>query len=91
MPVVAEDISEYKRRLNTSSISEHSTVITSVTTVAFALSAFACDRLGRTIISPFSCSRRVVVRAFAVLVCLAVGLKVARSGCARPFVSPRCQ
>ncbi len=28
-------------------------ILTGVTSLAFALSAFACDQLGRTIISPF--------------------------------------
>ena len=38
-------------------------IVAGVTTLAFALSAFASDRLGHTIVSPFlSCSRRVVVR-----------------------------
>ena len=64
-------------------------VITSVTTVAFALSAFACDRLGRTITSPFLAAGAWLFGAFAVLVCLAVGLKVARSGWARGLLFRR--
>ena len=43
-------------------------VVTSVTTVAFALSPFACDRLGRTIISPFLAAGAWLFGAFAVLV-----------------------
>jgi hypothetical protein len=43
-------------------------VITVVTMVAFALAAFACDRLGQTIISPFLAAGAWLFGAFAVLV-----------------------
>ena len=55
MPVVAEDVSGCIAAMDTLAIllpisrATWLLVITSVTTVAFALSAFACDRLGRTI------------------------------------------
>ena len=39
-----------------------------VTTLAFALSAFACDRLGHKIISPFLAAGAWLFGAFAVLV-----------------------
>jgi hypothetical protein len=39
-----------------------------VTTLAFALSAFACDRLGHKIVSPFLAAGAWLFRAFAVLV-----------------------
>jgi hypothetical protein len=43
-------------------------IVAGVTTVAFALSAFACDRLGHTIISPFLAAGAWLFGAFAVLV-----------------------
>jgi hypothetical protein len=43
-------------------------IVAAVTTLAFALSAFACDRLGRTIISPFLAAGACLFGAFAVLV-----------------------
>ena len=43
-------------------------VITGVTTLAFALSAFACDRSGHTIISPFFAAGAWLFGEFAVLV-----------------------
>lgn len=64
-------------------------IVAGVTTLAFALSAFACDRLGHKIISPFLAAGAWLFGAFAVLVCLAVGLKVARSGCARGLLFRR--
>ena len=64
-------------------------IVAGVTTLAFALSAFACDRLGHTIISPFLAAGAWLFGAFAVLVCLAVGLKVARSGWARGLLFRR--
>ena len=42
-------------------------VISGVITAAFALSAFACDRLGHTIISPFLAAGAWLFGAFAVL------------------------
>jgi hypothetical protein len=44
-------------------------IIAGVTTAAFALSAFTCDRLGQTIISPFLTAGAWLFGAFAVLVC----------------------
>jgi hypothetical protein len=43
-------------------------IVAGVTTLAFASSAFACDRLGRTIISPFLAAGAWLFGAFAVLV-----------------------
>jgi hypothetical protein len=43
-------------------------VTSGVTTLAFALSAFACDRSGHTIISPFFAAGAWLFGAFAVLV-----------------------
>ena len=43
-------------------------VVTGVTTLAFALSAFACDRLGQKIISPFFAAGAWLFGAFGVLV-----------------------
>ncbi len=42
-------------------------MIAGVTTLAFALSEFACDRLGHTIISPFLAAGAWLSGAFAVL------------------------
>ena len=64
-------------------------IVAGVTTLAFALSAFACDRLGHAIISPFLAAGAWLFGAFAVLMCLAVGLKVARSGWARGLLFRR--
>ncbi len=43
-------------------------VLTSVTVLAFALSAFACDRLGHKIISPFLAAGAWLSVAFGALV-----------------------
>jgi hypothetical protein len=43
-------------------------IVAGVTTLAFALSAFACARLGHTIISPFLAAGAWLFGAFAVLV-----------------------
>ena len=43
-------------------------VVTGVTTLAFVLSAFACDRLGQKIISPFFAAGTWLFGAFGVLV-----------------------
>jgi hypothetical protein len=43
-------------------------IVTGVTTLAFALSAFACDRSGHKIISPFLAAGAWLFGAFAVLV-----------------------
>jgi len=43
-------------------------IIAGVTTLAFALSAFACDRLGHKIISPFLAAGALLFGAFGVLV-----------------------
>ena len=43
-------------------------IVAGVTTLAFALSAFTCDRMGRTIISPFLAAVAWLFGAFAVLV-----------------------
>jgi hypothetical protein len=43
-------------------------VLAGVTTLAFALSAFACDRLGHTIISPFLAAGAWLFGALAVLI-----------------------
>ena len=43
-------------------------IVAGVTTLAFALSAFACDRLGHTIVSPFLAAGAWLFGAFAVLV-----------------------
>ena len=43
-------------------------VVTGVTTLAFALSAFACDWLGHKIISPFFTAGAWLFGAFGVLV-----------------------
>jgi hypothetical protein len=43
-------------------------VVAGVTTLAFVLSAFACDRLGHKIISPFLAAGAWLSGAFAVLV-----------------------
>jgi hypothetical protein len=43
-------------------------IILGVTALAFASSAFACDRLGHTIISPFLAAGAWLSGAFAVLV-----------------------
>jgi hypothetical protein len=43
-------------------------VVTGVTTLAFALSAFACDRSGHRIISPFFAAGAWLFGAFGVLV-----------------------
>jgi hypothetical protein len=59
-------------------------VVAGITTLAFALSAFACDRLGHTIISPFLAAGAWLSGAFAVLVwfwreprsCLAAASKI---------------
>jgi hypothetical protein len=45
-------------------------VIAGVTTLGFALSAFACDRLGHKIISPFLAAGAWLSGAFATLVWL---------------------
>ena len=45
-------------------------VATGVTMLAFALSAFACDRLGHKILSPFLAAGAWLSAAFAVLVWL---------------------
>ena len=45
-------------------------VIASITTLAFALSAFACDRLEHKIISPFLAAGAWLSGAFALLVWL---------------------
>ena len=42
--------------------------VAGVTTLAFVLSAFACDRLGHKIISPFLAAGAWLSGAFAVLV-----------------------
>ena len=42
-------------------------IVAGVTTLAFALSAFACDRLGHAIISPFLAAGAWLFGAFAVL------------------------
>jgi hypothetical protein len=47
-------------------------IVAGVTTLAFALSAFACDRLGHAIISPFLAAGAWLFGAFAVLMWLAV-------------------
>jgi hypothetical protein len=43
-------------------------IVSVVTTLAFALSAFACDRLGHKIVSPFLAAGAWLLGAFAVLV-----------------------
>ena len=43
-------------------------IVTVVTTLAFASSAFACDRLGHKIVSPFLAAGAWLFGAFAVLV-----------------------
>jgi hypothetical protein len=43
-------------------------ILAGVATLAFALSAFACDRLGHKIISPFLAAGAWLSDAFAVLV-----------------------
>jgi hypothetical protein len=43
-------------------------ILTGVTGLAFTLSAFACDQLGRTIISPFLAAGAWLCAAFGVLV-----------------------
>ena len=43
-------------------------IVAGVTTLAFALSAFACDRLGHTIISPFLAAGAWLFGTFGVLV-----------------------
>jgi hypothetical protein len=43
-------------------------ILTGVTGLAFALSAFACDQLGRTIISPFLAAGAWLCAAFGALV-----------------------
>jgi hypothetical protein len=43
-------------------------IVALVTTLAFALSAFACDRLGHKIVSPFLAAGAWLFGAFAVLV-----------------------
>jgi hypothetical protein len=43
-------------------------IISCVTMLALAFSAFACDRLGHTIISPFLAAGAWLLGAFAVLV-----------------------
>jgi hypothetical protein len=43
-------------------------IVAVVTTLAFALSAFACDRLGHKIVSPFLAAGASLFGAFAVLV-----------------------
>ena len=43
-------------------------IVAGVTTLAFALSAFASDRLGHTIVSPFLAAGAWLFGAFAVLV-----------------------
>ena len=47
-------------------------VVSSVTTLAFALSAFACDRLGHTIISPFLAAGAFVrgIRSFGLVLAI---------------------
>jgi hypothetical protein len=43
-------------------------ILAGISTLAFALSAFACDRLGHKIISPFLAAGAWLSGAFAVLV-----------------------
>jgi hypothetical protein len=43
-------------------------IATGITTLAFALSALACDRLGHRILSPFLAAGAWLFGAFAVLV-----------------------
>jgi hypothetical protein len=43
-------------------------VVTGITTLAFALSAFACDRAGHKIISPFLAAGAWLFGAFGLLV-----------------------
>ena len=43
-------------------------ILAGITTLAFALSAFACDRLGHKIISPFLAAGAWLSGAFAVIV-----------------------
>jgi hypothetical protein len=43
-------------------------IVMAVTTLAFALSAFACDRLGYKIFSPFLAAGAWLLGAFAVVV-----------------------
>jgi hypothetical protein len=45
-------------------------VVSGISTFAFALSAFACDRMGHTIISPFLAAGAWLFGAFSVLVWL---------------------
>jgi hypothetical protein len=54
----------------TSSKSTLLLVLTGVTLLAFALSAFACDRLGYKIISPFLAAGAWLSAAFGLLVWL---------------------
>jgi cytochrome b subunit of formate dehydrogenase len=43
-------------------------ILTGLTGIAFSLSAFACDRLGHTIISPFLAAGAWLCAAFGALV-----------------------
>ena len=74
MPVAPKGMTEYQAAMDDlatllpTSKATWLLIVAGVTTLAFALSAFTCDRLGHTIISPFLAAGAWLFGAFGVLV-----------------------